>query len=92
MTMNELDMVLARLGQTPVPAGLAGLDERVFTGVSAGAARRIRRGVGTAAVSVALVMGIAGAVLPSLGRAPTALAPLGPVSPLSPAALLGENQ
>jgi hypothetical protein len=87
--MNELDTVLMRLAQAPLPAGLAAIDERVLARVATGAAYRVRRGVGIASISAALVMGVAGAVMPSREAAATSLAPLGPISPLSPAALLG---
>jgi hypothetical protein len=87
--MNDLDTVLMRLAQAPLPAGLAAIDEGVLARVAAGATYRVRRGVGIASVSAALVMGVAGAVMPSSQAAATSLAPLGPMSPLSPAALLG---
>lgn len=86
--MNDLDTVLMRLAQAPLPVGLAAIDEGVLARVASGAAYRVRRGVGIASVSAALVMGVAGAVMPSSQDAATSLAPLGPMSPLSPAALL----
>lgn len=92
MTMSDLDSVLKRLGQAPFPAGLAAIDETVFARVAAGAAYRARRGFGVATISAALIMGVAGAVMPSRKAAATSLAPLGPTSPLSPSALLGGEQ
>jgi hypothetical protein len=89
MTMNELDTVLMRLAQAPLPAGLTAIDEAVLARVAASAVSRARRGVGFATISAALAMGIAGAGMPSREASATSLAPLGPISPLSPAALLG---
>ncbi|WP_309612355.1 hypothetical protein [Sphingomonas sp.] len=90
--MNELDTILMRLAQAPLPAGFAAIEEVVLARVAAGAAYRTRRGVGIATIAVALVMGIAGAVMPSREVAATPLTPFGPISPLSPAALLGGNR
>ncbi len=89
MTMNDLDTVLIRLGQAPLPAGLAVIDERVFARVASGAINRTRRRVGIATISAALIMGVAGAVTPLREAEATSLTPLGPMSPLSPATLLG---
>jgi hypothetical protein len=90
--MNDLDTVLKKLAQAPLPAGLAAIDERVFARVAASATYRYRRAFGLATISAALFIGVTGAVMPSRDAAATSLAPLGPMSPLSPAALLGGDQ
>ena len=84
--MNDLDKVLVRLGQVPLPVGLARIDEGVFARAAAAGAYRARRGLGIASISAALLIGIASAAMPPREAAVTSLSL---ISPLSPAALLG---
>ena len=86
--MDELDTVLMRLAAAPAPAGLDALNEGVFARLAVSPAFSVRRGVGTATVAAALVIGIAGAIVPSRDADATSLTPLASMSPLSPAALL----
>ena len=69
--MTDIDLALARLGQAPVPAGLAAIDDAVLTGV----ARRQQE--------VALaprLMGFAGAIALGLGIAGGSLTHSDPAS------------
>ena len=86
--MDKLDTLLMQLASTPAPAGLDAIDEGVFAGLAVGPAYSVRRGVGAATIGAALVIGIAGATLPSRDAEVTSLTPLASMSPLSPAALL----
>ena len=86
--MDKLDTLLMQLASTLAPAGLEAIDESVFAGLAAGPAHGVRHGVGAATVAAALVIGIAGATLPSRDAEVTSLTPLAAMSPLSPAALL----
>ena len=87
--MDKLDTILMKLASTPTPAGLDAIDEGVFAGLAASPAYGVRRGVGAATVAAALVVGIAGAALPSRDAGEASLTPLASMFPLSPAALLG---
>lgn len=87
--MSDLDKALLRLGQVPLPAGLARIDEGVFARIAVAGAYRARHGLGMAAITAALLMGIFSAVMPQRDAAANPLAPLGLLSPLSPAVLLG---
>ena len=69
--MTDIDFALARLGQAPVPAGLAAIDDAVLTGVT------MRQ------QEVALaprLMGLAGALALGLGIAGGSLANSDPAS------------
>ena len=91
--MDELDTILMRLSRASVPAALATIDKDVLARVALGTASRVRRNVATVTISAALIMGIVGAVLPSRPAGIAAsFAPLGPMPPLSPAALLGDER
>jgi hypothetical protein len=88
--MNDLDAILTRLAGIPVPAALHGIDQSVFDGVAMRVARRQRRKVGVVSISGALLVGIVSAAVPAReAAAAPSMAPLSLVSPLSPAALLG---
>lgn len=87
--MDDLDAVLIRLAQAPVPASLAGIEGRVLARIAAPPAVRVGMGVGAMAIGAALVMGIVGAGVPAKGAsAASFLSPLGPASPLAPSTLL----
>lgn len=90
--MNDLDTILMRLARTPVPDALAAIDRRVFRGVAARREQRVRRKIGLMSISAALLIGVVSTAMP-YGEAPTSssLAPLGTISPLSPASLLGNQ-
>ena len=90
--MNDLDGILVRLADRPFPPNLATIDDGVLARIGKDGMQRSRRGIGIATLSIALLMGIAGAVMPARDAAAASLAPLGPMSPLSPAALLGTAQ
>jgi hypothetical protein len=91
MSVPDLDQTLRRLGEMPVPAGLAGIDDAVFAGLAlkrqeaAGVSRMM-----SVAAAFALVLGIAGGGM--LGGDPAVAEPLSPFSPdtpLAPSTLLG---
>jgi hypothetical protein len=74
----------------PIPSALEGIDQGVFEGVGMRVAQRRRRRVGIVSISGALLVGIVSAAVPSReAAAASSMAPLVLVSPLSPAALLG---
>ena len=83
--MPDLDQTLRRLGDLPVPDGLAGIDDAVFAGL----AQRRREAVGVSrmmslAAAFALLLGVAGGGL--FGGDPASARPLSPFSPNNPLA------
>ena len=86
--MDNLDAVLMRLAQSPVPASLDGIEARVLARIAARPAVRVGMGVGTMTIAVALIMGMVGAGVPANQASATSLSPFGPVSPLAPSTLL----
>ena len=86
--MDNLDAVLMRLAQAPVPASLDGIEARVLARIAARPAVRVGMGVGTVTIAVALIMGMVGAGVPANQASATSLSPLGPVYPLAPSTLL----
>lgn len=88
--MNNLDAILTRLAGMPDPAALDDIDQSVFEGVEMRVAQRQRRKVGVVSISGALMVGVLSAAVPSReAAAASSMAPLALVSPLSPAAILG---
>lgn len=85
--MDDLDAALARLADAPLPPRLATLHADVFARIAAQPPVRAGLGWGAGAVIVALIMGIAGAVIP-MGGASASLAPLGADPWLAPSTLL----
>jgi hypothetical protein len=63
--MDDLDAVLMRLAQAPVPASLDRIEARVLARIAARPAVRVGMGVGAMTIAAALVMGMVGAGLPS---------------------------
>ncbi len=87
--MNDLDAILTRLAQAPVPAGFDGMEARVLARIAARPPARVGLGVGATTIAVALFMGIFGAGVPARqASAMSPLSPLRPVSPLAPSTLL----
>jgi len=85
--MDDLDAMLVRLAEGPVPSNLDGLEARVLARIAARPAVGV--GLGSMTIAVALVMGIVGAELPV--RHASAAAPLsqfGSVPALAPSTLL----
>ncbi len=90
--MNDLDAILTRLAGMPVPAALDDIDQSVFEGVEMRVAQRQRRRVGIVSISGALLVGVLSVAVPSReAAAASSMAPLALVSPLSPAAILGNS-
>lgn len=87
--MHDLDAMLMRLAQAPVPAHLDGIEARVLARIAARPAVRVGMGAGAMTIAAALVIGVIGAGVPAReARAAYTLSPLSPVSPLAPSALL----
>lgn len=88
--MTDIDLALAQLGQAPIPAGLAKIDDSVLVGVEkrrreAAFAPRL---MGITA-TLALGLGIAGGTVASTGAASAqTLLPFASASELAPSTLL----
>ena len=88
--VTDIDLALARLGQAPVPAGLAKIDDAVLTGVTrrqqdAALAPRLMGVTG----AFALALGIAGGSLASSDAAlAQSLSPFASSNALAPSTLL----
>ena len=83
--MPDLEQTLRRLGDLPVPDGLAGIDDAVFAGL----AQKRQEAMGASrmmslAAAFALLLGIAGGGLS--GGDPVSAQPLSPFSPDNPLA------
>ena len=85
---DDLDAMLMRLAQAPLPASLDGIEARVLARITARPAVRAGMGVGAVTIAAALVMGMVGAGVPAKEARAASLSPLGPVSPLAPSTLL----
>ena len=87
--MDNLEAVLMRLAQAPVPAGLDMIEAGVFARIAARPAASASIRVGVMTIAAALVMGIVGARIPA-GQTGlvSPLSPLAAVSPLAPSTLL----
>lgn len=88
--MDDIDKVLARLAAAPIPAGLDGLEARVFAGIGKQPTTR-SAGLGLGAIMVtALAMGMASTGIPTAASADASasLMPLGGIFPLAPSTLL----
>lgn len=87
--MDDLDAILIRLAQAPMPSSVDAIEARVLARIAARPVATASMGIGAITVSVALVFGIVGAGIPAReARAMTRLSPLGPTSPLAPSSLL----
>ncbi len=87
--MPDLDLLLRRLGEEPAPDQLSSMQARVLNRVSGHSFDQepLRYRVG--AVTLALLMGIAGGMLPGGGgRGSDAVAPFGELADLAPSTLL----
>lgn len=87
--MSDLDILLRRLGEEPAPDGLASTEAAVFQRVRGYGFYREPLRFRVAAVTVALLMGVAGGMLPESGAdARGRVAPLGEAVDLAPSTLL----
>ena len=89
--MTEIDTMLSRLALAPVHSGLAAIDDAVLTRLSQRAAQIPSSAIGLAAV-VALMVGVAGAGLPSSRAEAATSAPFGQPSALAPSTLLASSE
>ena len=85
--MTEIDIIMARLHATSLPLRIASLD-----GAALASEARSRvaatRNYGAAAAVAALILGVAGSVLPTASAEVSSAMPLGAVSAFAPSALL----
>ena len=89
--MTDLDNMLSRLALAPVHSGLAAIDDTVLTRLSLRAAQIPGSAVGLAAV-VAVLIGVAGAGLPSARAEAATVTPFGLPSALAPSSLLAGSE
>lgn len=89
---TNIDDALTRLASLEPHAGLAGMEDRVLDAIGRTPARGGGLGATIAAVTLALVLGVASNVVPSThAQAAQSLSPFGAPSPLAPSALLEEQ-
>ena len=88
--MSDLDHALRRLGELPVPSGLAEIDDEVFAGVQRKREEQlVSRRLMAATAAVALSVGIVGGgMLGTTTASAQPLSPFSPDSPLAPSTLL----
>ena len=84
----DLDKSLRLLAQTWPSRDLHGFEEDVLATIRAGEQQPVKGGVGLTMVSVALLMGIAGAALPSSHVNAATVVPFGTPHRLAPSSLL----
>jgi hypothetical protein len=92
--MSDIDHLLGRLREAPVPSQLAQLDGAVFEAIASGQVNADGLGmrpIGIAALA-ALAIGIFGAVPGTRDEAAAAASPFGDVSPLAPSTLLDSGR
>jgi hypothetical protein len=92
MMMDDLDQALRMLANAPAHPGLSSIDEAVFGRIAARNAAVVSGRVALVAGVGAVLMGLAGAGLPSApALAAPALSPFGAADPLAPSTLLGDG-
>ena len=84
----DIDQPLAHLAMAAPNARLDGLEDCVLAGIKARRQQTVAARVTLSFASVALLMGVAGAVLPAARASATATAPFGMPSALAPSSLL----
>lgn len=88
MNIN-IDDALARLAADAPHRGLAGLEDRVLSALSAQPAASIGAGTAFIAAGLALTLGVFSNIIPAAdAQAAPVLSPLGAPSPLAPSSLL----
>lgn len=90
--MSDFDILLRRLGEEPVPEALGAAEGAVFQRVRGFSFDREPFGFRVAAVGAALLMGVAGGMLPEAGAARERIAPLGEAAELAPSTLLAGDR
>lgn len=87
--MTDLDAALATLARAPLHHGLGSIDDAVLAGLGARLSQGgISNGSLGAAAGLALLIGVAGAVLPDKPTGAAPLTPLGAPLVLAPSTLL----
>ena len=88
--MDDLNQMLARLRDAPLPAALATIDSAVMAELARiQATPALRAGTFSAVAALALVFGIAGSVVQTDRAAATTLSPFDARLALAPSTLLG---
>jgi hypothetical protein len=88
--MSDLDEMLARLRDTPVPPGLAMIDATVMEELARiKAAPTLNATTFGVAATMALMFGIAGSAIPASSAAATSISPFDSRLALAPSTLLG---
>lgn len=91
--MSDFETLLRRLNEEPVPAALASIEQPILKRVSGHSFEREPLRLRVAAVAVALVMGVAGGMLPESGANGRSVpAPLGEPASLAPSNLLAGDR
>ena len=91
--MSEFEDLLGRLKREPAPHALALIEKTVLARVSQVSFKHEPFSFRVVAVAMALVMGIAGGILPSLeGRDRDAIVPLGEAMEFAPSTLLAADR
>lgn len=89
--MPDIDHTLSQLAAAPAPAGLAAIDDAVMLRLALRGTQVPARAIGLAAV-VSLLVGIAGAGLPSAPAGVATVTPFGVPSALAPSSLLASRE
>lgn len=86
--MPDFDILLRRLGEEPVPEALGAAEDAVLQRVHGFSFDREPLRFRVAVVGAALLMGVAGGMLPEAGAARERVGPLGEAAELAPSTLL----
>jgi hypothetical protein len=87
--LPDLDHLLLRLGEEPTPDGLSTIEDRVFDRVRGHSFEQEPLRYRAGAIALALLMGVAGGMLPHDGdRGSARVAPFGEPADLAPSTLL----
>ncbi|WP_371422563.1 hypothetical protein [Tardiphaga sp.] len=89
--MDDLDTLLGRLRNIPLPAALADIDTAVFAALEARRISPLRGRTIALAAALALAIGIAGSLIPSSDPVRTLPSPFGASPMLAPSTLLGSE-
>ena len=90
---DDLDLLLARLANVPMPAGLADISDSVFARIKSDAlAARAGTRIGMAAIISALLLGVTAAMTFSSAAPAAPLSPIGISAGLAPSTLLDGGQ
>lgn len=87
--MDQLDTLLGKLAQAPVPDRLEFMEQAVLARISSLSTTRARTNFGATTIGFAMAIGVIGAAVPTQeASASGSLSPLGHISSLAPSVLL----